>query len=75
MRQLGWVGGADTKRLPSWVFGLPEEHREALLWGFWDADGWEMHSKTRREGAKEAYGIESCFDYLGLLNGMLAIAH
>lgn len=36
---IGFAGNADTKRLPSWVFGLPEDQIIALLAGYFDADG------------------------------------
>jgi hypothetical protein len=58
LRQIGWIDGASNKRVPAWVYGLPEEHREEFLWGFWDADGHETFCKTRREGAKSAFHIE-----------------
>jgi HK97 family phage portal protein len=37
--RLGLSGTARTKRVPGWVFGLPEAYRLALLRGFLDADG------------------------------------
>ena len=37
--RLGLGGTARTKRVPGWVFGLPEAYRLALLRGFLDADG------------------------------------
>lgn len=37
--RLGFSGTARTKRVPGWVFGLPEAYRLALLRGFLDADG------------------------------------
>lgn len=36
---LGFRGNARTKRVPGWVFRLPETHRLAFLRGFLDADG------------------------------------
>jgi phage terminase large subunit-like protein len=35
----GLTGGAHGKRVPKWVFSLPEEHRQAFYDGFVDADG------------------------------------
>lgn len=43
---LGFTNDATKKRMPAWVFGLPEEHREEFLWGFIDADGWTSEPKT-----------------------------
>jgi len=43
---LGWIQGSHNKRVPRWVYGLPEEHREAFLRGFIDADGWDLRSKA-----------------------------
>jgi hypothetical protein len=45
---LGWINGAGEKRIPAWMFALPEGHREALLKGFLDADGWESRQPGRR---------------------------
>lgn len=36
---LGLCGNARTKRVPCWVFALPESHRLAFVRGFLDADG------------------------------------
>lgn len=36
---LGLSGVADTKRVPGWVFQLPESHRLAFLRGYLDGDG------------------------------------
>jgi len=35
----GWINGFANKRIPPWMFFLPEGYREELLWGFIDADG------------------------------------
>jgi intein/homing endonuclease len=45
---LGWIDGASEKRIPPWMFALPEGHREALLRGFLDADGWTNCQPGRR---------------------------
>lgn len=37
--QNGFTGNARTKRLPEWVYSLPEQQRLALLAGYLDADG------------------------------------
>lgn len=37
--ELGFAGNADTKHLPEWVFGLPEDQIMALLAGYFDSDG------------------------------------
>lgn len=39
LKQLGLSGDARSKRVPDWVFQMPEAHRLALLRGFLDADG------------------------------------
>ena len=36
---MGFVGKASTKRIPSWVYGLSEKHKKAFIKGFVDADG------------------------------------
>jgi HK97 family phage portal protein len=36
---LGFSGNARTKRVPGWVFRMPESHRLAFVRGFLDADG------------------------------------
>lgn len=38
-RDLGFAGNADTKKLPNWVFGLPEDQIMGLLAGYFDSDG------------------------------------
>lgn len=35
----GFVGGARTKRVPQWVWSLPESQRIAFIAGYLDADG------------------------------------
>ncbi|HTY73645.1 MAG TPA: Fe-S cluster assembly protein SufB [Actinomycetes bacterium] len=42
---LGFAGTSKTKRVPDWVFGLPEEQRLAFLGGWIDADGY-VHPAT-----------------------------
>lgn len=39
LKQLGLSGTARTKRVPDWIFKLPESHRLGFLRGFLDADG------------------------------------
>lgn len=75
LRALGWVDGAHAKRIPAWIYGLPEAHREAFLWGFWDADGWETRNASRRAGAQTAYHFELCneallLDLKALIDGL-----
>jgi Fe-S cluster assembly protein SufB len=38
--KIGFHGTARTKRVPDWVFGLPEDQRLAFLGGWVDADGY-----------------------------------
>jgi len=40
LEELGFSAHAKTKRLPTWVHALPQEHQLALLGGLFDADGW-----------------------------------
>jgi len=47
---LGWINGAENKRIPSWVYGLPEAHREAFVVGLIDADGWDTRTSTGTPG-------------------------
>ncbi|MEK6847603.1 MAG: Fe-S cluster assembly protein SufB [Nanoarchaeota archaeon] len=37
--KIGFSGKADTKRVPLWVFSLPEKQRLAFLAGYFDSDG------------------------------------
>ena len=47
---LGFKGGAKTKRLPLWAYRLPQEQKLAFLRGFCDADGgWVSHQTWRVE--------------------------
>jgi Bacteriophage T4-like portal protein (Gp20) len=73
MRSLGWIDGFANKRIPSWVYGLPEAHREAFLWGFIDADGWASRPVSRK--GKESYhfeiaNIEMAKDFKSLADGL-----
>ncbi|MBA3534463.1 MAG: SufD family Fe-S cluster assembly protein [Ardenticatenales bacterium] len=44
----GFEGTAHTKRVPQWVFTLPEEQRLAFIGGYVDADGYVRdHEKNR----------------------------
>lgn len=36
--------GAKGKKVPSWILSLPREYRQALLDGYFSADGWVMKS-------------------------------
>lgn len=58
-QRFGWVGGAHHKRVPSWVFVLPEELRAEFVRGFVDADGWETH-----QGPEPYFHIELCNEAL-----------
>ena len=40
LQRNGLTGGARTKSIPSWVYGLPREQRLAFLGGYVDADGY-----------------------------------
>ena len=50
LHALGWIDGAENKRVPSWIFSLPTEHREAFLAGFIDADGWDTQTNAGLKG-------------------------
>lgn len=41
----GFIGKADTKRVPSWVWSLPESQRLSFVAGYLDADGVVISSK------------------------------
>lgn len=43
----GFTGNARTKRIPGWVFSLPESQRLSLLAGYIDSDGCAIASKRR----------------------------
>lgn len=76
---LGFTNGATKKRMPAWVFGLPEEHREEFLWGFIDADGWTSQPKTWTRPAFHfeianydlARDLKNLIDGLGFRSGNL----
>jgi len=59
MEGIGWKNGAHNKRLPDWVWRLPRSQKEALLWGFMDADGWDAMTNGHK-----VYGIELCNESL-----------
>jgi Fe-S cluster assembly protein SufB len=44
----GFEGNAHTKRVPQWVFSLPEEQRLAFLGGYVDADGYVRNHRGNR---------------------------
>lgn len=68
---LGWVNGFDNKRVPSWVYSLPEGHREALLRGFLDADGWSSKQPGRRlRYFFEIANYDLARDLKGLIDGL-----
>jgi intein/homing endonuclease len=54
LRAVGWINGFADKRIPPWMFSLPEGHREALLWGFIDGDG---HALKDERHERHAFGI------------------
>lgn len=45
-KKLGWKNGASVKRAPGWLWGLPEDHREAFLQGVADGDGHTTKTPT-----------------------------
>src|SRR4029077_12788613 len=55
LSSLGWIDGAHNKRVPKWVFTLPENYRIEFLRGFSDADGWTTNQYT-----KTNYHVELC---------------
>jgi intein/homing endonuclease len=72
LQSLGWINGASKKRVPGWVFGLPESHREALLRGFLDADGWVQHQPTRQYDSHsfEIANYDLARDLKNLIDGL-----
>ncbi|MBI5123058.1 SufD family Fe-S cluster assembly protein, partial [Candidatus Roizmanbacteria bacterium] len=50
---LGFSGSAHTKRIPQWVFILPQKEKLALIKGYFDADG---HLRNRRNKNGELLG-------------------
>jgi len=48
---LGFKGNAHTKAIPDWVYSLSREHREALIEGLIDSDGYKT---------KYGFGIHLC---------------
>ena len=55
----GFGGGARSKRIPDWVFGLPMSERLALVAGYVDADGY-----VRDAGANHDVSITSANESL-----------
>jgi Fe-S cluster assembly scaffold protein SufB len=47
----GFKGGARTKRVPSWVWSLPESQRLAFIGGYLDADGCLVHGRFSLKSA------------------------
>jgi Fe-S cluster assembly protein SufB len=46
--ELGFSGGAHSKQVPDWVFGLPRAQRLAFIAGYVDADGYvRSHPKNK----------------------------
>lgn len=45
-KKLGWSNGAHVKRMPGWIWDLPDEHREAMLQGISDGDGHTTRTST-----------------------------
>jgi Fe-S cluster assembly protein SufB len=45
--QNGFTGNARTKRLPEWVFSIPESQRLALLAGYIDSDGCVVQKRRK----------------------------
>ncbi len=42
--ELGFTGNARTKRIPEWVYTLPQSQRMAFINGYIDADGYRRHN-------------------------------
>ena len=69
--------GASGKRLPSWVFGLPETHRQSMLTGYLSADGWDRgnglwHITT--VGKQLAFGLRTLAETLSYNTTLYQIA-
>ena len=56
-REAGFEGNAHTKRIPEYVFSLPEDQRLRFLEGLIDADGNEVYTLS---GKHTAFGMELC---------------
>ncbi|WP_448592597.1 Fe-S cluster assembly protein SufB [Thermoflexus hugenholtzii] len=63
----GFGGNAHTKRVPPWVFSLPEEQRLAFLGGYVDADGYVRNDRRNHDVALTSVN-------LALLKDMQALA-
>jgi Fe-S cluster assembly scaffold protein SufB len=50
----GFVGNARTKRVPQWVWSLPESQRLAFIAGYLDADGCVVKGRFSLKSANEA---------------------
>ena len=68
---LGWIQGAGNKRIPAWVYRMPEGHREAFLKGFIDADGWDTHTRIGTPGHHfEIANQALALDFKNLIDGL-----
>lgn len=58
--------GAESKRLPSWIFGLDPMLRNALLEGYCSADGWrgERFTETRTVSKALAFSMKALLNSL-----------
>jgi len=58
---------AESKRIPGWALGLPEQQKEALVAGYLSADGWraETFSECRTVSAALAFGMKALLGGLG----------
>lgn len=74
---LDWIDGSSNKRIPQWVYNLPEEFRDEFLWGFIDTDGWTSSPATWKQSAYHfeianralAYDFKTLIDGLGYRSG------
>jgi hypothetical protein len=51
LEQLGFITGTKNKKIPSWLWNLPNEYRLEMLFGFADADGCDIDGNTYQLGS------------------------
>jgi len=74
LRELGLEKSAITKKLPSWIFELPESHKCALVRGYLDSDGTAAKNGfVSFSSASEELirGIKLLVDSIGLTSGII----
>lgn len=70
LRGLGWIDGAHNKRIPPWVFESSRLIREEFLFGFVDADGWDVNQYGQETMRIEVCNYDLARDLKSLVDGL-----